>query len=515
MKRWRDRERGLFFNRPAKLKEHVLTHQDNGYMCTVCNKAIKGKANFNRHVKSHEQNNKCDVCDVVYKHKKGLTAHLNRVHGPKLHDKRFKCAKCNYLAKSLDRLYDHQSRRHLAVRLCPFCLLGFKKPRSFVAHQRRCQMKNDVLKYTCFVCRKRFATLHEKNRHVKICRRRHNQLRGGSVPDRRLGDLPDTEDIGVWDEASFALRGVARVIKFYPGGSAEDLGLSLIHNKSAVVKKLREELELARGLKWSISVSIEASRETEENGAVRVEKETKTLFSETRAILVGSEEETEQVEAAFLDILNSAENLKIQGSAWVISHINYYELSLAKYKPLKGGSYIKTPVWLARKQIIVNVETKDNHECFRLSILAHLHRPEIRKTDPRSYAAHYNAIEFRDIPSSNMKIKDVKKFSKLNENFSLSVIGVEKKELFPLICPEERKETHITLLMLTKRRKRHFVLCTSLDTLLFSQNKHKQKKHFCCYCFNSFMTKERCVNHERECREFGGQKIKYPPPGSF
>ncbi|KAK3931615.1 Protein piccolo [Frankliniella fusca] len=271
-------------------------------------------------------------------------------------------------------------------------------------------------------------------------------------------------------------------------------------NKRELTEKLRSEVQLASGIKWSISASVEVSREKAQNGEPVIESETKTLVSATRELLRESGAEGSQLEESFLDLLNNAETLKMEGSNWMVTNIFYYEFNFALYKPLTGGSYLKTPEWLARKGTILNVKTKNNNQCFRLSILAALHPALRRASDPKTYTPNYNSLNFENIQSENMQIKDLPKFCNLNQDFSLSVIGVEKKDLFPLFCSKERKAVHITLLLLIKGTKRHFVLCRSLDTLLYSQNRHRGRKHFCCFCFNPHATLDARVSHKRDCK---------------
>ena len=59
------------------------------------------------------------------------------------------------------------------------------------------------------------------------------------------------------------------------------------------------------------------------------------------------------------------------GSGWVFQQVLSINLNVARYKPLKGSSYIELPKALVSKRAIVNVKNTDN-ECFRWSVLSAL-----------------------------------------------------------------------------------------------------------------------------------------------
>ncbi len=110
-------------------------------------------------------------------------------------------------------------------------------------------------------------------------------------------------------------------------------------------------MDLARGLKWSLNASVEVSRERAQNGQPIIESQTKTLVSATHDLLRESGTEERQLEDAVLELLSDAENLKVEGSNWCITNVFYYEFNFALYEPLGGGSYLKTPYWLAKKKL--------------------------------------------------------------------------------------------------------------------------------------------------------------------
>ena len=59
-------------------------------------------------------------------------------------------------------------------------------------------------------------------------------------------------------------------------------------------------------------------------------------------------------------------------SGWVLDEIRAVNLNIARYNPIRGASYIKTPKAIEVKKAIVNIQNKDQ-KCFLYSILASKH----------------------------------------------------------------------------------------------------------------------------------------------
>jgi hypothetical protein len=61
-----------------------------------------------------------------------------------------------------------------------------------------------------------------------------------------------------------------------------------------------------------------------------------------------------------------------QGSNWTIDKVVNLTIHMARYRPLKGSSYILLPIKLRSKHAIINIKNKDN-KCFMWSVLAALY----------------------------------------------------------------------------------------------------------------------------------------------
>ena len=66
------------------------------------------------------------------------------------------------------------------------------------------------------------------------------------------------------------------------------------------------------------------------------------------------------------------------------------------------------------------------------------------------------------------------------------------------------------LLLITKKDKCHYVFIKDFNRLMFSRTKHKDKKHHCISCLQSFTTEAILSNHKKQCLLINSsQAVKY------
>jgi len=77
-----------------------------------------------------------------------------------------------------------------------------------------------------------------------------------------------------------------------------------------------------------------------------------------------------------ITLLNNAlEHFNTRGSGFVLEYVKRFVISVLRYLPLHGSTYIPTPAFLAAKRCIVNVQNFDDSKCFLWSVLSALHEP--------------------------------------------------------------------------------------------------------------------------------------------
>ena len=72
----------------------------------------------------------------------------------------------------------------------------------------------------------------------------------------------------------------------------------------------------------------------------------------------------------------------------------------------------------------------------------------------------------------------------------------------------------MNLLLITKDKKKHYVLIKDFNAFMCNQSKHKEWKHFCMYCLQCFSSERILANHVNNCLTINGaQAINMPKQG--
>ena len=108
-------------------------------------------------------------------------------------------------------------------------------------------------------------------------------------------------------------------------------------------------------------------------------------------------------EGHYLDLESILSNLNAQvdtfnsrGSGYNLEGVTRFVLSVCRYRPLHGSTYIKTLHFLIVKRCIVNVVNKDQM-CFKWAVLSALHEPDVNK-ERLSHYLKYGFTKFRKYP---------------------------------------------------------------------------------------------------------------------
>ena len=136
-------------------------------------------------------------------------------------------------------------------------------------------------------------------------------------------------------------------------------------------QKLTEEILALKGIKFQLAVNIHL-RKTRPDGSE--ESRCVTIRRKQEALLHVSEKQENQeinevLDKAFPHILEILEKSTQSGSGWMVDHIDTLWLDIARYQPLRGGSYIPLPAAVKNKQAVINVKNTDDR-CLGWAILA-------------------------------------------------------------------------------------------------------------------------------------------------
>ena len=234
-----------------------------------------------------------------------------------------------------------------------------------------------------------------------------------------------------------------------------------------------------KGFKFIETLEVAFEKDTIDSKTGKLVSIYKTAFFNGKAKTITKVDDIEpKLNMSRQEILNVIDKWVSEGSGWVIDRIDSHYLNVTLYKPLNGSSYIQLPTELRNaKKGLINIKDKDD-ECVRWCHIRHLnpqteHPERIKKEDKQSIEGlNYEGTEF---PVSQKHYNKVEKQNRIRIN----VFGYEDGQPFPIHICKETFEDQMNLLLITKDEKKHYVLIKDLNTFMYNQSKHKERKHFC------------------------------------
>ena len=106
---------------------------------------------------------------------------------------------------------------------------------------------------------------------------------------------------------------------------------------------------------------------------------------------------------------------------------------------------------------------------------------------------------------------DINDYEKIEDRFQMqvNVFGYENK-VYPLYISKKSYHLTLNLLLITKKDKFHYMFIKDFNRLTFTRTKHKDKKHHCMSCLQSFTTEKILSNHKTKCLLIDDcQAVKY------
>jgi len=95
-----------------------------------------------------------------------------------------------------------------------------------------------------------------------------------------------------------------------------------------------------------------------------------TAYFHTPSVLVNSAQSFDFRQAITL-LDNALEQFNTRGSGFVLEYVKRFVVSVLRYRPLHGSTYIPTPAFFAAKHCVINVQNRDS-KCFLWSVLSTL-----------------------------------------------------------------------------------------------------------------------------------------------
>ena len=78
-------------------------------------------------------------------------------------------------------------------------------------------------------------------------------------------------------------------------------------------------------------------------------------------------------QSSYTTIIEHMRKFSLKDSGWIIDSAIDNTISISKYKPLAGSSYIKLPKELYHpRNGLINIQNTDDNECFKWSLVSYL-----------------------------------------------------------------------------------------------------------------------------------------------
>ena len=219
------------------------------------------------------------------------------------------------------------------------------------------------------------------------------------------------------------------------------------------------------------------------------------------------------------ELLNKITSWISEGSGWAIGRVKSHRITIIKYKPLRGSSFLPLPDIIKNRKGLINIKNEKDNECFRWCHLAYLFPVTKHPQRITKYKEHKDKLNYEGI-TFPVKLKDVPKIEEMND-IRFNIFGVDlhdkKSPIYPLYISNKThlKNGTCELLLIEEGKGSHYVWIKNFNKLMHSQTKNRKEKFFCKYCIQHFTSEEILNKHIDVCLAINGtQKIGMPKPGS-
>ncbi|KAL9979269.1 hypothetical protein ACROYT_G016908 [Oculina patagonica] len=209
-----------------------------------------------------------------------------------------------------------------------------------------------------------------------------------------------------------------------PEGSPISKDLFAFEKKKKVmfVDLVENEIRDLESVKISFELQIKFTKENFKTG---VTQEMDHYFKEKEPNFFNehNKQQIKQEFDRFIDrVKGQIEAWSERGSGWVLERIMAAYLNVARYQPLRGGTYLSLPAKLAKKKAIINVINRDN-ECLKWALRAALFPPSDGKNPQRTSKYPVNdGINYEGIVFPT-PVNQIDKLEAQNSNLAINVFG--------------------------------------------------------------------------------------------
>ena len=270
-------------------------------------------------------------------------------------------------------------------------------------------------------------------------------------------------------------------------------------------QKLTEEILDLEGVKFQLALNIHLRKSRPDGG----EDYTNSTFRYKQQALLQPVEIGKALDEAFPHILGILEKWTQNGSGWTVDYISTLWLDIAKYQPLRGGSYILLPAAVKNKKAVVNVKNNDDH-CLRWALRSALFPVAKDPQRPTKYPEE-DGLDFTGIDAPT-PISQISRIEKQND-LAINVFGWDGAcVIIHRLSDAAQARTTVNMLLIEKAGKFHYTWIKDLNRLLYDQSKHRERKHFCERCLHGYTRKDLLEAHKPDCRGIGQTAVRVEMP---
>ena len=275
--------------------------------------------------------------------------------------------------------------------------------------------------------------------------------------------------------------------------------------ESKIRRKLEEELRaLGEGLKFQLALKVELVKVNPDGSEEFMEP----ILRHKQEAVLQKNEITAALEEAFPRLQETLEKLTHRGSGWAVVQVRKLWLDIARYQPLRGGSYIPLPPALKNKKAVVNVKNMDDH-CLRWALRSALFQAAENPHRPANYPTA-DGLDFTGVDAPT-PISQIGKVEHQND-LAINVFGWDKGVIVHHVSKQPEDMHRTNLLLIQKAGTFHYTWIKNLNRLLYDQSKHREKKHFCERCLHGYFREDLLEAHRTECKGIGQTAVRVEMP---
>lgn len=267
--------------------------------------------------------------------------------------------------------------------------------------------------------------------------------------------------------------------------------------RAKIHQKLVEEIAELKGVKFQLALKVQLRKENPEGS----EELTNPVLRHKQEAILKAYEIDKALDQALPHIQEILEKWTQRGSWWVVDRVETLWLDIARYRPLRGGSYIPLPTALKNKKAVINVQNKDDH-CLKWALRSSLFPAATDPQRPTKYST-INGLNFTGIQAPT-PISQIQKVEKQN-NLAINVFGWDKGVIIHRLSKQPGDMSRINLLLIEKAVRFHYTNIKNLSRLLYDQSKHRERKHFCERCLHGYSREDLLEAHDPQSAKEQGR----------